>query len=879
MSVSPGSVQKLGKSDIRQISTSQVIASLSGACRELIDNALDAEATNIEIRAVENGVSQLEVIDNGSGIIPSNFDRLAKPHSTSKLSDFSDFNRLLTFGFRGEALNALAALSNLVIITCHKSEQVATRLEFNSEGQIVKRTPCARPVGTTVILGKIFERLPVRRKQFIASAKDQFQKLLNGVQSFALSRRDVRFCAKNTLGTKTTAIFTTQGKDSTLKSVISNLFGAQAEKQAMLEIKDAEPNSEVLEMYSLPPIKDEELYKSIKVSGFVSSCLFGQGRSSTDRQFVFVNGRPVDYNKMCKVANDVYGSFNRGRYCVLILFIDLDPSQIDVNVAPDKRQVFLRNEKEVFAKLRACLLATFEEVMGDCAVQAKNTQLRLNFEKAMGGKGSNKKNTKSKDVLNVEPSQSLRSKVSSETSLQLEPFRANNVNDQPVTIPLVEDSESLVEENPMPAVTAFHRPLSTMLHGSGAQRNGSTKSRSESSKITSEFKPKNTTTAKQNVVNTESVNAFRVSTNSPIVATDLNESVGEPVAKRAKTSVNQVNQVNNRQGQGDCTNKAGPSHNKTSRIDLSLSQRAPNAFDATIASSTGGNKRLAGTGLAQDIQEEAQTNVIERRLSMMLKKDDFNKMQVIGQFNKAFILTRLGQELFVLDQHASDEKYNFERLQKVHKMQRQALVCPQTLSVGVIYEAVIVDNMEIFNANGFYFNVDENEPSGRRIRLVSAPSVRGITLGASEVEEIAGVLNKYPGMMYRPQRVRAIFASWACRSSIMVGKALKPYEMRRIVRNMADMENPWNCPHGRPTIRHLGTLDCVLTMPHIFNLVTAAEKRDAANENKDDDIEVLNVTDDDIEILDDDVGHACDEDVENRIQPSTTIIDGSQIIF
>lgn len=83
-----------------------------------------------------------------------------------------------------------------------------------------------------------------------------------------------------------------------MKSVISNLFGAQAEKQAMLEIKDAEPNSEVLEMYSLPPIKDEELYKSIKVSGFVSSCLFGQGRSSTDRQFVFVNGRPVDYNKV-----------------------------------------------------------------------------------------------------------------------------------------------------------------------------------------------------------------------------------------------------------------------------------------------------------------------------------------------------------------------------------------------------------------------------------------------------------------------------------------------------------------------------------------------------------------------------------------------------
>jgi DNA mismatch repair protein PMS2 len=91
----------------------------------------------------------------------------------------------------------------------------------------------------------------------------------------------------------------TQGGTATLKAVISNLFGSRAEKQGMLEIKSAEPDKEVLDLYGLPPLKpDDNRYEQVKISGYVSSCSFGQGRSSTDRQFIFVNGRSVDYAKV-----------------------------------------------------------------------------------------------------------------------------------------------------------------------------------------------------------------------------------------------------------------------------------------------------------------------------------------------------------------------------------------------------------------------------------------------------------------------------------------------------------------------------------------------------------------------------------------------------
>jgi len=91
----------------------------------------------------------------------------------------------------------------------------------------------------------------------------------------------------------------TSGGNSNLKSVVTNLFGAHSEKESMLEIKDAKPDNEILETYGLPALKaGETVYETVSIRGYVSSCEFGRGRSSADRQFIFINGRPVDYSKV-----------------------------------------------------------------------------------------------------------------------------------------------------------------------------------------------------------------------------------------------------------------------------------------------------------------------------------------------------------------------------------------------------------------------------------------------------------------------------------------------------------------------------------------------------------------------------------------------------
>ncbi len=154
-----------------------------------MENSLDAHATIIEIKLRNMGLTYIEVCDNGSGIHPSNYSGLALKHHTSKLTTFDDLQSVSSFGFRGEALNALCELSdNLTVITRRADEVLGTKLSFSPQqggaqtGQVVS----PRSVGTTVTVQDLFSRLPVRRSDFQRSIKRQFQKLVRVLQGYAI---------------------------------------------------------------------------------------------------------------------------------------------------------------------------------------------------------------------------------------------------------------------------------------------------------------------------------------------------------------------------------------------------------------------------------------------------------------------------------------------------------------------------------------------------------------------------------------------------------------------------------------------------------------------------------------------------------------------
>lgn len=213
-----------------------------------------------------------------------------------------------------------------------------------------------------------------------------------------------------------------------------------------------------------------------------------------------------------------------------------------------------------------------------------------------------------------------------------------------------------------------------------------------------------------------------------------------------------------------------------------------------------------------DIQQEAEE--AERLLNLTIKKDDFTKMKVIGQFNKGFILVtkkkvnKSGKDMFIVDQHASDEKFNFERLQRDTMIKKQPLVVSRPLQLSAVDEITLTSNLDIVSKNGFGISVDEGGVPGSKCKLASLPLSKTTVFNEKDLEELIYLIQEAPGNeSIRCSKVRAMFASRACRSSIMIGQSLTTQTMQRVVKNLAGLDKPWNCPHGRPTLRHLTTMD------------------------------------------------------------------------
>ncbi|ETW76829.1 hypothetical protein HETIRDRAFT_442135 [Heterobasidion irregulare TC 32-1] len=166
-------------------------------------------------------------------------------------------------------------------------------------------------------------------------------------------------------------------------------------------------------------------------------------------------------------------------------------------------------------------------------------------------------------------------------------------------------------------------------------------------------------------------------------------------------------------------------------------------------------------------------------------------------------------DLFIVDQHAADEKYNFETLQQTTRIESQRLFKPRQLEITAADKLVATENLDVLKQNGFELDPGEENDSGekREVKLVAQPFSKSTVFDMKDLEELLHLMRDLPpGTMVRCSKARAMFAMRACRKSIMVGKALDAKQMTAVVRHMGTMEQPWNCPHGRPTMRHLSDL-------------------------------------------------------------------------
>lgn len=214
-----------------------------------------------------------------------------------------------------------------------------------------------------------------------------------------------------------------------------------------------------------------------------------------------------------------------------------------------------------------------------------------------------------------------------------------------------------------------------------------------------------------------------------------------------------------------------------------------------------------------DAEDRTSHTPISGGPDLTISKNDFTKLRIVGQFNLGFVLvTRNNRDMFIVDQHASDEIINFERLQATTVIQDQQLVRPKRLELTAVDEEIILENQDALRSNGFVVDVDQSGDYqvGQRASLVSLPMSKETTFKPSDLEELIALLADTPtpsSTIPRPTKIRKILAMRACRSSIMIGKVLTRQMMERLVAKMGEIDKPWNCPHGRPTMRHVCGLD------------------------------------------------------------------------
>eukprot|EP00041_Stephanoeca_diplocostata_P037549 m.1424371 g.1424371 ORF g.1424371 m.1424371 type:complete len:916 (+) comp25061_c0_seq19:134-2881(+) len=899
-------IKPISKSSVHRICSGQVVLSLAIAVKELLENAIDAGATSVDVKLKNYGLDLISVTDNGCGIAEDNYAKLTMKHYTSKIQDFDDLTTVATFGFRGEALSSLCALSTLSMATCTEGEQSGTEVTYDKNGRIVSQNPCAHEQGTTLRLEALFSEWPVRLRELQKNIKREFGKLVQLLNAYCLVRPDVRItCVNITCKGTRSSVLQSPGK-GTVASVIKLLFGMK-QMRALVPVKYCRGNRKNVEeskrreqLSRKSSVKENSSSHNtvsasaagsvaISIDGYVSSVSGpnGGGRSSNDRQFLSINQRPCDMPKVARAIAEVFHVYDRSKSPVYVLNITLPRAKVDINVTPDKRSIFTLQESQVIDAIKE----TLQGVWAPNQHQYDLASTQSSLSSFVSATTSDTTSTGGSDIVLV--SASAATKQPSNDTMQAS--NPKDISTLPVREQLKRKSQDENDGDASPTTCSDAGSPSKVLGSRMAKRRrtayvcnvrGCVKYRIDMHSLAAleshyeakhprrkamatteekhhRFTVRRLATSQRSDPHEVSDDESGVLLNNDDVAADTSDTIlssrdctssadevravddaATPACKahaRIDTAPSSTTHdecvaanpepISNVDGEMDNldhvqqqdaarmqavahaegnavltevdianvqASNAGKTRPENVQVAVSLDRisQCLQKKDLNSLAPTESGNFFAVLGQSTDSEAEAE-------LSRTISQPDFLRMEIVGQFNLGFIVTRLGNDLFIVDQHASEEKYNFERLQATTQLQTQRLVVPRRLELTSMQESVLVDNIDIFRRNGFDFAVDATALPTQRVRMTKIPYSKGTTFGASDVDELIFMLTDEPHKMCRPSRVRAMFASRACRTSVMIGTALNTARMRGIIDHMSTMSHPWNCPHGRPTMRHM----------------------------------------------------------------------------
>ncbi|WP_436900737.1 DNA mismatch repair endonuclease MutL [Halovenus halobia] len=657
-------ITELDAQTVDRIAAGEVVERPASAVKELLENAIDADASRVTVAVEGSGAEYLRVSDDGIGMSEQTVRQAVEEHTTSKIGDIDDLESGVgTLGFRGEALHAIGAVSRLTITTRPRGEATGTELTVEG-GEVTSVSPAGCPEGTTVEVEDLFYNVPARRK-YLKQESTEFDHINRIVTNYALANPGVGV----TLEHDDRETFATNGTGDLRETVLS-VYGREV-AESMIEI---EADSE-------GPLES--------VSGLVSHP--ETNRASRAYCSTFVNGRYVTANTVRDAVFDAYGGqLASDRYPFAVVFLELDPASVDVNVHPRKLEVRFAAEEAVSEQISEAV---------------ESALLREGLVRSSAPRG-----------------------VSAAEQATIEP----------------QTSESQPEETAETQTASVEDDSSESRTKTTGSEPPARKSEEQAS------------------------------------SGDSGSESGAPGASEQPAT------ADSGRGGGDTNEREKEAEPITPDRGLATSQ----------------DERETTTGPSFEAGE--QRRLIESSPSDQ-EFDSLPSMRILGQIQDTYIVAETADGMVLVDQHAADERINYERLREslTGEVTTQALATPVEMELTAGERELFVSHKEALATLGFRATLVDD----RTIELTTVPS---LVAEAADPDLLRDVLGEFvSGDAAAAATVEAaadeLLADLACYPSITGNTSLTDGSIVDLLDALEECANPYACPHGRPVIVEFDT--------------------------------------------------------------------------
>ena len=670
-------IHLLEQATIDKIAAGEVVERPRSIVKELTENAIDAGATAITVEIRDGGIAMIRVTDDGAGIPADQVRTAFLRHATSKIEKVDDLTSIRSFGFRGEALSSIAAVSRVELITKPQESLVGTR--YRIEGGIeTGMEEIGAPNGSTFVCRDLFYNTPARRK-FLKSAQTEAGYIAEFVERLALSHPElaIKFMANGATKLATSG----NGKQA---DVIYRIFGREISGN-LIEVDQTDEAT------------------GMHLHGFLGKPQISRGNRTYE--IYYVNGRLIASNILSKAAEEGYETFlMQHRFPFLILALDLDGTLVDVNVHPAKAQVRFADGPAVY---------NFVKTVVKGALTHRELIIRTGFGKEDHAKEAKKL---AREVLKKEATPEpfefqRRQQLANETN----PGWKAQEEEKGY------DFRKLREEHP----AAADSPYSPMYPGISGQRE-------------------------------ESVRRSRLAD-------------GKNFLDQAAAFLD-------------------AHHNFQGTEDGCQGEEAEKKAPVVPA----GEEILTGRQMTLEELGQEDDNAV------FLSKEHVKEHRLIGQVFDTYWIVEFRNSLYIIDQHAAHEKVMFERLMKRFRdkeVSSQRLSPPMIVSLTMAEEDQLRAHRDTFAQLGF-----EIQPFGDRDYAISA--VPQDLFGLTEKEFFLEMLDQLSPDTGKTsmEEVTARIATMACKAAVKGNTRLSTLEADALITELLSLDDPYNCPHGRPTI-------------------------------------------------------------------------------